>query len=404
MWVNGRARAVGKADSVREVAERPSTKNDYVNPLAGIVSIGCIVERNALDWPFRREVADTCRAMRRGRADRAMGECRVLQPARRTTSACIFGRNARVGPFVAAGMQHALLRPNRVLASAWGSRRGARPGGSTGRGHATSIDIPSVYWHHRSGLEASWSSRSSDVERDAWRGQRSGASTNGREHAVPDLVETHGEEVANLLIDIDAVNIRPHEPFEFTSGTKSPVYVDCRKLISFPAVRDRVVTLMAEHVESLTREARVEVIAGGESAGIPYAAWIADRLSLPMAYVRKQRKGFGRQRLIEGELRPSQRVVLAEDLNFDSGSKVVFADALRAGGAEICDVVVVFDYGIPHSKENLSAHGLRLAALTSWRQLLPVAISRGLAREEDRRGIESFLSAPKSWYAEAFSA
>ena len=126
---------------------------------------------------------------------------------------------------------------------------------------------------------------------------------------------------ARMLLEIKAVHFRADEPYIFTSGLASPVYIDCRKLISYPRIRS---TLMDFAVATLQRDAGFEAfdaMAGGETAGIPFAAWIADRLALPMQYVRKKPKGFGRDARIEGAIRDGQRVLLVEDLTTDGGSQ-----------------------------------------------------------------------------------
>src|SRR5579862_8886571 len=115
---------------------------------------------------------------------------------------------------------------------------------------------------------------------------------------------------ARILLETDSVLFRPEDPFVFTSGLRSPVYIDCRRLISFPRARKKLMAMAAELIERHTGFESLDAIAGGETAGIPFAAWIADRLSLPMLYVRKQPKGFGRNAQIEGELRDEARVLL----------------------------------------------------------------------------------------------
>src|SRR6201988_2612476 len=134
--------------------------------------------------------------------------------------------------------------------------------------------------------------------------------------------EVMAELTAKMLLEVEAVRFMAEKPFIFTSGWASPVYTDCRRLISFPRVRD---TLMDFGVATVLREIgfdAFDAVAGGETAGIPFAAWMADRLSLPMLYVRKKAKGFGRNAQIEGHLDPGARVLLVEDLASDGRSKV----------------------------------------------------------------------------------
>ena len=142
---------------------------------------------------------------------------------------------------------------------------------------------------------------------------------------------------AKMLIEVDAVQFMGDKPFIYTSGLASPVYTDCRRLISFPRVRQ---TLTDFGVATIHRDVGFEqfdAVAGGETAGIPYAAWFADRMMLPMQYVRKKAKGFGRNAQIEGAVREGQRILLVEDLATDGGSKVNFCKALRAAGCKCED-------------------------------------------------------------------
>ncbi len=206
---------------------------------------------------------------------------------------------------------------------------------------------------------------------------------------------------ARMLWEIEAVHFRRDEPYRFTSGLASPVYIDCRKLISFPRIRS---TLMDFACAKLCRDVGFEAfdaIAGGETAGIPFAAFIAERLGLPMLYVRKKPKGFGRNAQIEGALADGARVLLVEDLATDGGSKVRFAEAVRAAGGEIAHTSVVFFYGIfPNSEADLAAHGLRLHYLATWRDVLAEARAQCRFDAPTLAEVEAFLDAPLAWSAD----
>ena len=150
------------------------------------------------------------------------------------------------------------------------------------------------------------------------------------------------EIAARMLLEVEAVRFMGEKPFIFTSGRASPVYTDCRRLISFPRVRR---TLIDFGVSTILRDVGAEAfdtVAGGETAGIPFAAWMADALGLPMQYVRKQPKGFGRNAQIEGHVAEGQRVLLVEDMTSDGGSKVVFVKALRDAGTRVDHCFVIF--------------------------------------------------------------
>lgn len=209
---------------------------------------------------------------------------------------------------------------------------------------------------------------------------------------------------ARTLIEIQAVLFNAETPFVFTSGKTSPVYIDCRKILGFPRAR----TLLTDFaITTLIRDVGVEsfdVIAGGETAGIPFAAWIADRLDLPMAYIRKKPKGFGRMAQIEGHMPEGARVLLVEDLTTDGGSKVKFVDAIRQAGGVVDHTFVHFHYGIfPASLETMGQIGVKLHALTTWWDVLRVARENQYFTPETLAVVEDFLHRPHEWTPAATS-
>lgn len=207
-----------------------------------------------------------------------------------------------------------------------------------------------------------------------------------------------GRIVARILLEIEAVHLRPREPFTLTSGRLSPVYIDCRRIIGFPRARSKVIDLAVESIHEKVGFERLDAIAGGETAGIPFAAWIAERLALPMVYVRKAPKGFGRGAQIEGHWRDGDRMLLVEDLATDGGSKVGFIEAIRAAGAEVRHALVVFHYGIfPASIERLAALGVTLHGLATWWDVLAEAQASGALGEGDLAAVRRFLQAPEGW-------
>jgi orotate phosphoribosyltransferase len=203
---------------------------------------------------------------------------------------------------------------------------------------------------------------------------------------------------ARILLETESVLFRPEEPFTFTSGLRSPVYIDCRRLISFPRARRKLMDLAAEMIERHAGFESVDAIAGGETAGIPFAAWIADRLSLPMLYVRKQPKGFGRNAQIEGELKDGARILLVEDLASEGTSKLNFVRAIRQAGGLIDQTFVIFNYGIFRQIEtSLSAEGITLLALANWWDVAQMAERLGRFAPGQYEEVESFLRDPTAW-------
>jgi orotate phosphoribosyltransferase len=206
------------------------------------------------------------------------------------------------------------------------------------------------------------------------------------------------ELTAKMFIEVEAVRFNTEEPFIFTSGWASPVYLDCRRLISFPRVRQ---TLMGFMEETVLRDAGFEcfdVVAGGETAGIPFAAWLSDRLMLPMQYVRKQPKGFGRNAQIEGNVIEGQRTLLVEDMTTDGRSKVNFCNALREAGATVDHIAVIFYYDIfPESKKIMSDMGVTLHTLATWWDILEVAKANAYFSKETLDEVEKFMHDPSGW-------
>ena len=216
--------------------------------------------------------------------------------------------------------------------------------------------------------------------------------------SASDLRRAAGEEAARILIEIGAVNFRPSEPYILTAGWASPVYIDCRKLIAYLAQRRRVIELGVELIERDLGAGAIDLVAGGETAGIPYAAWISDSLDRPMLYVRKKAKGFGRDAQIEGNLTDGQRVLLVEDLATDGGSKVTFVEALRGAGAEVTDIFVVFFYGaFPGAEDTMKDLGVALHYLATWENVLTAAEEGQYFNRDAIRGVRGFLDDPIGW-------
>lgn len=203
---------------------------------------------------------------------------------------------------------------------------------------------------------------------------------------------------ARMFLEIKAVHFNAETPFTLASGLPSPTYIDCRKLISFPRIRS---TLMDFLAVTVMREAGFEAfdnIAGGETAGIPFAAMVAERLALPMTYVRKKPKGYGRNARIEGAMTEGQRVLLVEDLTTDGGSKLSFVDAIRDTGAACAHTAVIFYYGIfPETTQRLADHGVQLHHLCTWWDVLAEAKAQAAFDTATLTEVEAFLSDPRGW-------
>lgn len=205
-----------------------------------------------------------------------------------------------------------------------------------------------------------------------------------------------GLAVAKCLLDIKAVNLRPDQPYTLTSGWASPTYIDCRKVISFPKVRQTIIGYMAEVANKIGQN-KIDAVAGGETAGIPYSAWLAEKMDVPMLYVRKKPKGFGRGAQIEGDFKAGQKVLLVEDLATDGASKVAFVNALRDGGTVVTDCVVVFYYGVFPSSGQLESANVNMHYLCTWEHILEAATTGKYFDDITIAKVREFLKDPAKW-------
>ena len=211
----------------------------------------------------------------------------------------------------------------------------------------------------------------------------------------PELV---AELTAKMLFEIEAVHFMLDKPFIFTSGKASPVYIDCRKIISFPRVRSTLMDFGAAKLAENIGFEEFDAVAGGETAGIPFAAFIAERLNLPMQYIRKKSKGFGRDARIEGDIQKGQRILLVEDLTTDGGSKLNFAEAIRDAGAEVKHTFVIFYYDIyKNTISTLNEKDLRLHYLVTWWDMLSLAKKTNKFDSKTIDTVEDFLNNPIDW-------
>lgn len=202
------------------------------------------------------------------------------------------------------------------------------------------------------------------------------------------------QSIAKHLLEIKAVYLQPNEPFTWSSGMKSPIYCDNRLTLSFPEIR----TQIAEGLSSLIKEhfSDVEVIAGTATAGIPHAAWVSDKLNLPMCYVRSKAKGHGKGNQIEGQVKENQKVVVIEDLISTGGSAITAVDALRASGCEVLGIVSIFTYGLAVGEEKLVKANVKARSLCDYDTLVEVAAQEGYVSEHDLNKLKMWRENPSS--------
>ena len=209
------------------------------------------------------------------------------------------------------------------------------------------------------------------------------------------MFKTIPEKAAEILIDLKCINFSPKKQFKLTSGKKSPVYCDCRRIISFPEEREKLIDLGISKLKEKPKFKKISNIAGGESAGIPFAAFIAQKLNLPMTYIRKEKKKFGKNSQIEGLLNQKDNVLLAEDLMTDGGSKLKFLDAIEKLGANVSGIFVIFNYGIIKDYYLFKKKKIDVISLTNWSHVLNVAYRKKILKNDEIKIIKSFLEKMK---------
>ncbi|KAA0564121.1 orotate phosphoribosyltransferase [Bacillus sp. CH30_1T] len=203
------------------------------------------------------------------------------------------------------------------------------------------------------------------------------------------------QEIAKKLLDIEAVFLNPSEPFTWSSGIKSPIYCDNRLTLSYPTVRDEISTGLVEIIKEQFPD--VEVIAGTATAGIPHAAWVSEKLNLPMCYVRSKAKAHGKGKQIEGKAAPGQKVVVVEDLISTGGSCITAVNALREAGCDVLGVAAIFTYELEKGKRMLEEHDIKAFALSDYSSLLAVALQNSIIREEELEQLKLWGENPEKW-------
>lgn len=204
-------------------------------------------------------------------------------------------------------------------------------------------------------------------------------------------------QIAKALLDIEAVFLRPDEPFTWASGIKSPIYCDNRLILTAPEVRNMVENAIADTVKREYPD--VEVLMGTSTAGIAHAAIAAHILGIPMGYVRSGAKDHGRNNRIEGRLEKGQKVVVIEDLISTGGSVIEVVEALRDAGAEVLGIVSIFTYGMKKGLERLSAANVKNISLSDFDAVAAAAAETGYIRQSDVERLMAFRNNPQdeSW-------
>ncbi|WP_269318080.1 orotate phosphoribosyltransferase [Exiguobacterium sp. KJ 601] len=201
------------------------------------------------------------------------------------------------------------------------------------------------------------------------------------------------KQIAESLLQIEAVTLSPTEPYTWSSGLKSPIYCDNRLTLSYPKVRQVIVDGLVKSVNPID----VDVIAGTATAGIPHGALLADRLGLPFIYVRSSAKGHGKGNQIEGKLEAGARVLVIEDLLSTGMSSIDAAKAIRQAGGDVIGIQAIFSYGLPVLQKNLSDADLTATSLTTFSELIEVAKSTGVLNRSELDSLRDWQENPRAW-------
>lgn len=203
------------------------------------------------------------------------------------------------------------------------------------------------------------------------------------------------KEVAQDLLDIKAVFLSPNEPFTWASGIKSPIYCDNRITLGYPKVRKMIAESLVKKISEKYPE--VEVIAGTATAGIPHAAWVADRMELPMVYIRGKKKDHGKANQIEGVLKKGQKMVIIEDLISTGGSVLEAYQAAVSEGADVLGVAAIFTYELQKGKDNFDQEKISLTTLTNYSALLEIAVKEKYIQASELDSLKAWRKGPEHW-------
>jgi orotate phosphoribosyltransferase len=203
------------------------------------------------------------------------------------------------------------------------------------------------------------------------------------------------QEFAKKLLDIEAVFLNPAEPFTWSSGMKSPIYCDNRLTMSYPSVRNDIANGLSAMIKKHFPEA--EVIAGTATAGIPHAAWVSEKLNLPMCYVRSKAKAHGKGNQIEGKVAAGQKAVVVEDLISTGGSCITAVEALREAGCEVLGVAAIFTYELEKGKAMLEEHKINACSLSDYSSLLQAALDNSIIKEDELEQLKKWRENPEEW-------
>lgn len=208
-------------------------------------------------------------------------------------------------------------------------------------------------------------------------------------------METTQKEVSKKLLELNTIKIQPLSPFTWASGWKSPIYCDNRKILSYPGTRSFIRDKFAEIIRE--KYPHAEVIAGVATGAIAHAVLVADVLGLPFIYVRSKPKGHGLENLIEGEMKPGQKVVVIEDLVSTGVSSLKAAEAVNNFGAEVIGMVSIFTYNFNLARENFKKANIELTPLSRYQVLIDTALEMGEISKDQVETLMEWREDPANW-------
>ncbi len=202
---------------------------------------------------------------------------------------------------------------------------------------------------------------------------------------------------AELLLSIGAINLRPHDPYKFTSGIKSPIYIDNRLTISFPKVREQIVEFYLQVLKNKIGLDNVELLSGTSTAAIPWAAFIAQKLQLPMIYVRGKKKGHGKENQIEGQIKPKQKTLIIEDHVSTGGSLIENVQAVRKNKGQAATALSVTTFLFKEADKKFKKNKIKVFSLTDYKTIINTAVSQGILNRSDKELVMKWNKKPRQW-------
>jgi orotate phosphoribosyltransferase len=203
------------------------------------------------------------------------------------------------------------------------------------------------------------------------------------------------KDVAKILLELNAITLNPKKPFRYASGIISPVYTDCRVLMAYPKERKKIRDFYIEAIKKSKLD--FDVVAGTATAGIPHASWIADKLDLPMVYVRGKAKDHGKENLMEGIIKKNQKAIVIEDLVSTAQSALNSVNAVRMAGGQISHVFCIITYGMDKAKKVFEENKLNLISLTTFSEIIELAKEMGYIESDEIKIILDWIKDPTGW-------